>query len=126
LTGTLYKINADHSDRITVPAANGKLRFWRNTNIANLLPGETWTLPAGTLGYEWDVDVDNGSRPAGLVQLSLTTVDITNDLLLDSGSTYGSGPATHALTLYRAPSGALVFGAGTVQWPWGLDDDHYR
>ena len=23
--------------------------------------------------------------------------------------------------MYRAPSGALVFGAGTVQWSWGLD-----
>ena len=26
--------------------------------------------PAGTLGYEWDEDVDNGSRPAGLFDLS--------------------------------------------------------
>src|SRR5262249_18684935 len=26
-----------------------------------------------------------------------------------------------SLSLYRAPSGALVFGAGTVQWSWGLD-----
>jgi hypothetical protein len=26
------------------------------------------------------------------------------------------------MTLYRAPSGALVFGAGTVQWSWGLGD----
>ena len=24
--------------------------------------------------------------------------------------------------MYRAPSGARVFGAGTVQWAWGLDD----
>src|SRR6202012_95469 len=29
---------------------------------------------------------------------------------------------THHLTLYRAGSGALVFGAGTVQWSWGLDN----
>ena len=28
---------------------------------------------------------------------------------------------THHLTMYRAASGALVFGAGTVQWAWGLD-----
>ena len=28
------------------------------------------------------------------------------------------------ITLYRAPSGALVFGAGTVQWVWGLDENH--
>ena len=28
------------------------------------------------------------------------------------------------MTMYRAASGALVFGAGTVQWAWGLDSDH--
>ena len=33
-----------------------------------------------------------------------------------------SATATHHLTLYRAPSGALVFGAGTVQWSWGLSN----
>src|SRR6185312_3313307 len=33
---------------------------------------------------------------------------------------------THTLTLYRHPGGALVFGAGTVQWSWGLDGSHDR
>ena len=32
---------------------------------------------------------------------------------------------THKLSLYRHTSGALVFGAGTVQWSWGLDGDHW-
>ena len=46
---------------------------------------------------------------------------------LEVFSDYGStttlnGTATHNLTMYRAPSGARVFGAGTVQWAWGLDD----
>ena len=37
-------------------------------------------------------------------------------------------PATRRTrsTLYKAPSGALVFGAGTVQWSWGLDANHDR
>ena len=34
------------------------------------------------------------------------------------------GTATHSLTLYRHTSGALVFGSGTIQWPWGLDANH--
>ena len=34
------------------------------------------------------------------------------------------GTTTHNTTLYRAPSGALVFSAGTVQWTWGLDQEH--
>ena len=36
------------------------------------------------------------------------------------------GTATHSLTLYRHASGALVFGAGTIQWSWGLDNNHDR
>ena len=47
-------------------------------------------------------------------------------MLQDYGSNYASGTATHHLTLYRASSGALVFGAGTVQWSWGLDGEHDR
>jgi hypothetical protein len=36
------------------------------------------------------------------------------------------GGLTHELSLYRHSSGALVFGAGTVQWSWGLDSHHDR
>src|SRR5207302_2199240 len=114
---------------IVVPAADGALRFWRNTNVAQAGA----TLSPGTLGFEWDEDLDNGFRPPGLMRLSSTTLGVT-DKLLDYGSSYGPGTATHSLTLYRqqtrngAPStsGALVFGAGTVQWSWGLDDVHDR
>ena len=35
-----------------------------------------------------------------------------------------AGTTTHHLTLYRAPSGALVFSAGSIQWAWGLDQEH--
>ena len=35
-----------------------------------------------------------------------------------------AGSTTHSLTLYRAASGALVFGAGTINWGWGLDQYH--
>jgi hypothetical protein len=77
------------------------------------------------LNYEWDEDLNNGSRPAGLTRLSATTVTGVSKLQ-DNGSTYASGSATHSLTLYRHASGALVFGAGTVQWSWGLDSTHDR
>ena len=66
---------------------------------------------------------DNGFDPAGLVQLSSTTVPVSS-YLLDYGNTTGNGVATHNLTLYRAASGALVFGAGTVYWSWALSDNH--
>lgn len=125
LTGTIFMVNDGATTSITVPSDDGKMRFWRNTPVSTLAASATATLPNGTLGYEWDIDADNGSRPPGLIRLSTTTV--TNaPLLQDYGSTYASGTATHSLTLYKHSSGALVFGAGTVQWAWGLDATHDR
>ena len=126
LTGTIFHVNSAALDTaIVVPEAEGKLRFWRNTDIATLAPGTTSAVTNGTLGYESDEDLDNGHRPPGLIRLSNTTID-NAQILLDYGSTYGFGPATHHMTLYRHVSGALVFGAGTVQYSWGLDGNHDR
>jgi hypothetical protein len=129
LTGTLFMVNGTGTDNdgsltIKVPAADGKMRFWRNTAAATLAPTATYTLPKGTLGYEWDVDADNGFRPAGAFELSTSTYTLTTDLLLDYGATYGAGVATHHLMTYRAPSGALVFSSGTIDWSWGLNSNH--
>ena len=123
LTGTIFTVNAWRNEPLEVPAEFAKMRFWRNTDVARLKAGEKAILGKGILGHEWDEDLDNGFRPKGLIHLSRTTV---HDLqyIQDFGSVYDSGTATHTLTLYKAPSGALVFGAGTVQWSWGLDDFH--
>ncbi|WP_018327538.1 N,N-dimethylformamidase beta subunit family domain-containing protein [Rhizobium giardinii] len=123
LTGTMFQVDSYRSDAITIPYDDANLRFWRDTSVANLQPGQTATLERNYLGYEWDESPDNGWRPAGLIALSSTTLPV-NQYLLDYGTTTGSATATHNLTLYRAPSGALVFGAGTVYWAWGLDENH--
>ncbi len=138
LTGTIFTVNGVGTDNpgtlsIQVPAADGQMRFWRNTSIAKLTSGQTATLPPSTLGYEWDEDIDNGARPAGTIDLSSATYNLTTNLLLDAGGTYGAGTATHQMTLHRyyndvgqstqTPLG-LVFGAGTIQWSWGLDSTH--
>ena len=121
LSGTIFTVDDFGSlDNITVPASTSQLRFWRNTSIAS---GNGGTLTR-LLGYEWDSDLDNGFRPAGLIDMSSTTRNV-NTLLLDNGATTGPGTATHSLTLYRDPtSGALVFGAGTVMWSWGLSNQY--
>ena len=145
LTGQLFTVNQDINPigtAIQVPAQFANLRIWRDTSVATLQAGQVATLAQGTLGYEWDSDVDNGFRPAGLVDLSLTS-HVVPQKLIDRYSGYGSpcpncpgigtagcgcvvgqDTATHSLTMYRASGGGLVFGAGTVQWSWGLDSDH--
>lgn len=126
LTGTIFVVNSYREDTISVSSDYSRLRFWNNTDIENLAPGKSIKVAPGTLGYEWDMDWDNGFRPAGLINLSSTTVDVHALLTgpTDGTGMQGPGSATHSLTLYRAPSGALVFGAGTVFWAWGLDSDN--
>jgi hypothetical protein len=123
LSGTLFTVT-DGTRAMEVPSDYRALRFWRNTRVANLAAGQTATLGDDTIGYEWDSDIDNGVRPAGLFDLSSTTFGAL--VLTDYGSRYESREATHNMTMYRARSGALVFGAGTVQWAWGLDSRHDR
>jgi Bacterial Ig domain/Secretion system C-terminal sorting domain len=94
---------------IKVPYAYKDFRFWRNTTVANLAPGGEASLGLNVLGYEWDFEQFENFYPNGRMTMSSTTI---------SGK-------THKLSLYRHPSGALVFGAGTVQWSWGLDKEHY-
>lgn len=122
LTGTLYMSNFTDLP-ITVSAEEGKTRLWRNTSLASLPAGSSTALAHHTIGYESDEDLDNGFRPAGLVQLS-TTVGSVSEYLQDFGNTVKPGTTTHHVTLYRAASGALVFSAGSVQWTWGLDQEH--
>lgn len=122
LTGQYFTVNSGTTD-IKVPSQYSALRMWRGTAVASLGAGQSVTLGAGhgTLGYEWDVEPDNGFRPTGLFDLSSTTSS-TAQVFNDYGSAVTDNQtATHHLSLYRAPSGALVFGAGTVQWAWGLD-----
>ena len=97
---------------IQVPDTYSRMPLWRNTGIASLTAGQTATLAADSLGYEWDPQQPQyaSSYPPLLVSLSST----------------GLSGATHRMSLYRHASGALVFGAGTVQWSWGLDGNHDR
>jgi N,N-dimethylformamidase beta subunit-like, C-terminal/Domain of unknown function (DUF4082)/Fibronectin type III domain len=123
VTGQSFIVNSGTS-RITVPYAYRQMRMWRNTAATSLSPGQSLQLAPNTLGYEWDVDADNGYRPDGEFHLSSTTVSGL-ELFTDYGSnTAFGGTATHNLSMYRAPSGARVFGSGTVQWAFGLDDWH--
>lgn len=125
-TGTQFRGNGSWTSNyaIHIPADDGKLRLWRNTPAATLAAGATFSLPVGVLGYEWDVDQDNGYRPAGLFRLSETKINRSSQMLLDYGGVFGAADLTHHLTQYRAPGGALVFSAGTIQWSWGLDAEH--
>ena len=126
LKGTIFTVNGIRNDAISVSAAFAHLRFWRQTSVAALTAGQSITFQSGTLGHEWDEDLDNGYRPYGLFHLCETSVDVSPNYLADHGSQYGRGTATHALTLHRRASGALVFSAGTIQWSWGLDGTHDR
>jgi hypothetical protein len=64
----------------------------------------------GLVGNAWDRVYDNGASPRGLVVLS--TSKAFNDGSVDDVSN---------TTYYVAPSGAMVFAAGSLYWSRGLD-----
>jgi hypothetical protein len=128
LTGQLFTVNrgpgGNTGTPITVGSEFSDLRFWRNTRVAALQPGQSTNVGDYVLGYEWDEDLDNGFRPKGTFQLSSTTQSVPQKIDQYGGPNTIAGIATHNLTMYRATSGALVFGAGTINWSWGLDGEH--
>jgi hypothetical protein len=69
------------------------------------------TKVPGIVGYEYDHYYGDAATPAGTDVLSNTPVTNTET----------NAPDTANSTIYTAPSGAMVFAAGTIQWSWGLD-----
>ncbi|WP_237144079.1 N,N-dimethylformamidase beta subunit family domain-containing protein, partial [Pontibacter pamirensis] len=110
LTGQISWELSDAS--LQVPSTYKSMRFWRNTSVASLNDGQTASFTYGTIGYEWNSyqEAYRYSYPSGRISLSRTVIN----------------GAVHNLSLYRHGSGALVFGAGTVQYSWGLDSNHDR
>lgn len=73
-----------------------------------LQPGKTYGC--NIVGNEWDRIFDNNASPAGLQVLGTSfTVDNSNN------------PDASNTTYYIAPSGAMVFAAGSIYWTLALD-----
>jgi hypothetical protein len=128
MSGNLPMTGADNFFALQVPAADGQMRFWRNTAPAQLPPGQVATIAAGCnclIGFELDEDVDDGVRPTGLFHLSTTTMAVPNLIQDPFGVRMSPGVITHTFTEYRAASGALVFGAGTIEYPLALDGSSF-
>ena len=96
LSGLSFLVNAG-TTRDHRPFAYKNLRLWRNTAATSLTSGQTLQLAPSTLGYEWDVDADNGFRPAGQIRLSSTTANGL-EVFTDYGSTMSSKTAPRRTT----------------------------
>ena len=105
LTGPIFTVNAGATTAIRVPAADGKMRFWRNTSVADAARAETATLPAaGRSATSGTRTSTTASGRPGCVPAVVDDGRANAPVLQDYGSTYGTGTATHNLTLYRAPA----------------------
>ncbi len=66
----------------------------------------------GIVGYENDNDFEKSPLPAGTGYTLLANSPYTSN---------ENQPDHHNASIYQAPSGAWVFGSGTMSWSWGLD-----
>lgn len=121
LIGSRFIANGIREDTLVVPSTYRTSPFWRNTTVATLADGDNRSYP-GVLGFEWNgYFPDENEIPNPHVSLSATTVTLTNMMADINGQNYNlTGTPEHRMVIYRAGSGALVAGLGTVQWSWGL------
>jgi len=97
LMGVMYHTDPVDGD---VVVSNASHWAFANTGVVN------GTRFRGLLGYETDAVFDNGYSPSGLEILATSPDPVGNSNMVT----------------YTAPSGAVVFATGTIQWSWGLDD----
>jgi hypothetical protein len=112
LTGVGYGAIGDSHD-YTVTATARTDRWFHHTGLT---PGSTLRT---LVGYEWD-GIKPGCPAGGVTDL------FHYDGLHGSRAQEGSRSNADAVR-YTAPSGARVFAAGSLQFPWGLDplQEHY-
>ena len=101
LVGVMYAADPVDADIVIADASHW---VFAGTGLRN---GDA--LP-GLLGYE--VDAIYGGGPPRLERLA-------HSPFVDRGANDRTRYAD--MTIYTAPSGALVFAAGSMQWNWGLD-----
>ena len=105
---------------LRITAENAQDRLYRNTGLAEMPSGSYVNIGRDLFGWEWDQVVDNGYTPDGLQILAESPV--IGKFLLDAGREYSSVQKGVAhTTRYIAPSGAIIFAAGTIHWALGLD-----
>ncbi len=106
---------------IRVTSEMAQDRIYRYTGLRSLPPGTSATLGNELIGWEWGSVVASPLNPVGLEILAESPV--AGPLLTDAGNYINNqvGAAFSHVTRYTAPSGALVFSAGTIQWGWGLE-----
>jgi hypothetical protein len=109
--------NDNHYFPLRVTAAMANDPMFRHTGLQEMPEGTFVDIGQRLVGWEWDA-VAAGRSPAGLVILAESPT--YGELLIDAGGKYRFGNSAANVTRYLAPSGAIVFAAGTNNWAWGL------
>ncbi len=123
LEGQWFIANAGTYPAMVVSDTYKNMPIWRNTTVAALGPGGSETLFPGSIGYEFEyVKTDEPTTPKNLVLVQDQSINLVNQMANDNGDSYsGSGAVKFGMSLYYAPSGALVFCTGTWRWAWGIN-----
>ena len=93
--------------------------LFRHTGLQNMPPDTYLDVGTQVVGWEWDATYNNGFSPKGVQILARTP--LIGSLPQDAGKfmTENLQQSFAEVTRYTAPSGAIVFAGGTIQWSRG-------
>lgn len=113
------------NDTLTFPlrisAEQGRDRVYRHTDLQSLPEGTFVEVGKHLVGWEWDAVTDNGHSPERLEVLAESPV--VGALLTGKGTESERSLRAARVHAVRqtAPSGSMLFNAGTIKWAWGLE-----
>ena len=108
LVGVQYTGEVTWSNLTDYVVINSSHPLYAGTGFSN---GDRVT---GILGYEMDRYMPEYPAPPSTSRTLLSSSPFVS---IDDGLSYQANSS-----IYQAPSGAWVFGAGTIAWGWALDD----
>jgi hypothetical protein len=89
-----------------------------NGSVVTRGPGQD--AIAGLVGYEFDERAVNASSLSAYIPYEPPGLDQVGHSIVPASD---NGVAAYSdSSLYTAPSGAMVYAAGTIQWAWGVDN----
>ncbi|MDT7789763.1 MAG: hypothetical protein QOF58_8182 [Pseudonocardiales bacterium] len=123
LLGQLFRVSGPIVGRgAKVPEAAKTLPIWRNSApIQALTAGQEYTTAVDVIGDELDLPDGSAGQPDNIVLLNPHNQASFSSGANANGSVYTTvtGTVIASATLYRRPSGALVFHTGSWRYWWG-------
>src|SRR4051794_27377557 len=104
-------------------AGTGLHNYTGNGTTGVITSGANQNALPGIIGYEFDSRATTTANLSTWASYEPSTTHTVGHSFVPAGDGNSSNVWSDSV-LWTAPSGAMIFSAGTIEWSWGLDDGY--